>query len=394
MDNLRAAGIAPISTSGNRGSRRTIDFPGCISGVVSVGSVNGGATPEGVSGFSNSSPQLDLLAPGLDIRTSVPGGGFDSFQGTSMAAPHVAGAWAVLRSKAPTASLEEMLSVLSRTGIPVTDSRNGLVRPRIQVDAALDALLPQMSYASGTRLTLTARPEPGYRFTLWRGCEDEDGNRCTVAIDAPRRITAVFEPVGGNHPDLVTTSLTGPRSATAGSPAPLTASVRNQGDVAAGPFRLGFYLSADPEITADDTWFAACTYEEGLDAGQTATCRPGPFPSLSKSPPAATLWERSWTISTGWPKEARPTTRSRPPPAPIEVLAPRFSSRSFHPGHPERRGPEGLLLHLRADPHQPGKPRGPSRLHLHGPCRRGAAAGPRIPWRRGSRRSPATPSPI
>ena len=330
MDNLRAAGIAPISTSGNRGSRRTIDFPGCISGVVSVGSVNGGATPEVVSGFSNSSPQLDLLAPGLDIRTSVPGGGFDSFQGTSMAAPHVAGAWAVLRSKAPTASLEEMLSVLSRTGIPVTDSRNGLIRPRIQVDAALDALLPQMSYASGTRLALTARPEPGYRFTLWRGCEDEDGNRCTVAIDAPRRITAVFEPVGGNHPDLVTTSLTGPRSATAGSPAPLTASVRNQGDVAAGPFRLGFYLSADPEITPDDTWFAACTYEEGLDAGQTATCRRS-FPVPLEVPPGrytlgAVVDDLDRVAEGSETNNALPAASG-----PIEVLAPRFSSRSFIP---------------------------------------------------------------
>ena len=86
-----------------------------------------------------------------------------------MAAPHVAGAWALLKSKAPTATVPELLSVLAQTGIPVTDSRNDLIRPRIQVDAALDALLPQMSYASGTRLALTARPNPGYRFTLWRG---------------------------------------------------------------------------------------------------------------------------------------------------------------------------------------------------------------------------------
>ena len=333
MDNLRAAGIAPVGTSGNGGSDTRIEFPGCISGVISVGSVDGiggGATPEAVSSFSNSSPQLDLLAPGRGIRTSVPGEGFDDFKGTSMAAPHVAGAWALLKSKAPTATLEEMLSIMAQTGVPVTDSRNDLIRPRIQVDAALDALLPQMSYASGTRLALTARPEPGYRFTLWRGCDDEEGNRCTVAIDAPRRVTAVFEPTGPNHPDLVTTSLTGPRTATAGSEAALTASIRNQGSADAGPFRLGFYLSEDPEITADDTWFAACTYEAGLEAGQTASCRRS-FPIPLEVPPGR--YHLGAVVDDLDRIAERSETNNALPAAsgPIEVLASRFSSRSFIP---------------------------------------------------------------
>ena len=333
IDNLRAAGIAPIGTSGNEGADTTINFPGCISGVISVGSVDGigsGTTPEAVSRFSNSAPQLDLLAPGRDIRTSVPGDGFDSFDGTSMAAPHVAGAWALLRSKAPTASVPQLLSVLSRTGVPVTDSRNDLVRPRIQVDVALDALLPQMSYASGTRLALTARPEPGYRFTLWRGCDDEEGNRCVVAMDAPRRITAVFEPVGSDHPDLITTSLSGPSRATAGNEVSLAAGIRNQGSVAAGPFRLGFYLSEDPEITVDDTWFAACTYEEGLEAGQTASCRRS-FPV-----PLEVLPGR-YTLGAVVDDLDRVTERSETNnvlPAlsgPLEILASRLSSRFLIP---------------------------------------------------------------
>ena len=330
IDNLRAAGIAPIGTSGNGGNDTRIDFPGCFSGVISVGSVDGGATPEAVSRFSNSSPQLDLLAPGRGILTSIPGEGFDSFNGTSMAAPHVAGAWAVLKSKAPTATVPELLSVFSQTGVPVTDSRNDLIRPRIQVDAALDALLPQMSYASGTRLALTARPNPGYRFTLWRGCEDEEGNRCTVAIDAPRRVTAVFEPLGSDHPDLVTTSLTGPRTATAGSEAVLTASVRNQGVADAGPFRLGFYLSEDPEITADDTWFAACTYEEGLEAGQTATCRRS-FPIPPEFPPGRYHLGAVVDDLDRIPERSEANNALPASSGPIEVLASRFSSRSFIP---------------------------------------------------------------
>ena len=333
IDNLRAAGIAPIGTSGNEGADTTINFPGCISGVISVGSVDGigsGTTPEAVSRFSNSAPQLDLLAPGQGILTSVPGDGFDSFDGTSMAAPHVAGAWALLRSKAPTASVPQLLSVLSRTGVPVTDSRNDLVRPRIQVDVALDALLPQMSYASGTRLALTARPEPGYRFTLWRGCDDEEGNRCVVAMDAPRRITAVFEPVGSDHPDLITTSLSGPSRATAGSEAALAAGIRNQGSAAAGPFRVGFYLSEDPDITIDDTWFAACSYEAGLAAGGEATCSRS-FPVPPRVSPGlyylgAIVDDLDRVAENSETNNARVAASG-----PIEVLASRLSSRSFVP---------------------------------------------------------------
>ena len=333
MDNLRTAGIAPIAASGNGRFATKIDFPGCISGVISVGSAEltgDGTTREQNSSFSNSSPQLDLLAPGRGIRTSVPGAEFEYFNGTSMATPHISGAWALLKSKALTATLEELLSVLSQTGIPVTDSRNDLIRPRIQVDAALDALLPQMSYAAGTHLTLTARPHPGFRFTLWRGCDDEEGNRCTVAIDAPRRVTAVFEPLGSEHPDLVTTSLTGPRTATVGSEAAFTAFVRNQGAATSGPFRLGLYLSKDPEITVDDIWFATCIYEDGLAAGQTASCRRS-FPVPLEVPPGR------YHLGAVVDDLDRVTERSETNNAltaasgPINVLDRLISSRSFIP---------------------------------------------------------------
>ena len=333
MDNLRQAGIAPVGTSGNGGSSEAIDFPGCISGVISVGSVDGigsGTTPEAVSGFSNSSSQLDLLAPGRGIHTSVPGDGFDSFNGTSLAAPHVSGAWALLKSKAPSATVEELLSALSQTGVPVTDSRNGLIRPRIQVDAGLDALLPQMSYASGTLLALTARPEPGYRFTLWRGCDDEDGNRCVVAIDAPRRITAVFEPTGSDHPDLITTSLSGPSTVTAGGEAALTASIRNQGAADAGPFRLGFYLSDDPEITNDDTWFAGCTYEEGLAAGGSVTCRRS-FPVPLEVPPGRYALGAVVDDLDRVAERSETNNALAAASGPLEILPRRFSTRSFVP---------------------------------------------------------------
>ena len=282
MDNLRAAGIATVAASGNAGSPAAIDFPACISSAVSVGSTDDGSretTPDAVSDFSNSSPLLDLLAPGRWITTSTLGDEFHPYRGTSLAAPHVTGAWAVLKSKAPGASVADLLTVLEVTGIPTADPRNDLVRPRIQVDAAIDGILAEMPYSSDTLLTLTATPNPGFRFSSWRGCDSPDANRCVVDMDSVHNVTAFFEPMAGNFPDLVTTSLTGPPTATVGSRASISAGIRNQGPANAGPFRLGLYLSADTTITTDDTWFAACSYEAGLLAGESETCsRSFPIP--------------------------------------------------------------------------------------------------------------------
>ncbi|MEM8559636.1 MAG: S8 family serine peptidase, partial [Bacteroidota bacterium] len=143
IDNLRSAGIATVIASGNGGNSNGISAPGCISTAISVGSTDDGSLGTGVdavSSFSNSDTFLDLLAPGRWISSSVPGGGYSNFSGTSMAAPHVAGAWALLKSKKPNATVDEVLNALSNTGVPLRDNRNGVTKPRIQVDAALAAL--------------------------------------------------------------------------------------------------------------------------------------------------------------------------------------------------------------------------------------------------------------
>lgn len=59
-----------------------------------------------------------------------------------MATPHVAGAFAVLRSKVPTASVDTLLDALRDTGVSITDPANGIAKPRIQIDAALNVLGP------------------------------------------------------------------------------------------------------------------------------------------------------------------------------------------------------------------------------------------------------------
>ena len=143
IDNLRSLGIATIVASGNEKYTGSLSSPACISSAISVGSTgdgSNGSTLDAVSSFSNSASFLNLLAPGEWITSSVPGGGFDTYRGTSMAAPHVTGAWAVLKSKLPNATVSQVLSALASTGLPLTDTRNGITKPRIRVDAAVNAL--------------------------------------------------------------------------------------------------------------------------------------------------------------------------------------------------------------------------------------------------------------
>jgi len=122
IDNLRSAGIATIVASGNGGYRDSMSAPACISSAISVGATMNSNT---VAFFSNVAPFIDLLAPGMAIVSSVPGGGTAAYSGTSMAAPHVAGAWAVYQQMAPEATVAETLAAFQSTGVVVNDTRSG-----------------------------------------------------------------------------------------------------------------------------------------------------------------------------------------------------------------------------------------------------------------------------
>ena len=137
IDNLRSVNIATVIASGNDGWRDSIGYPGCISSAISVGN---STDSDAIAGSSNIYPQIHLLAPGTSITSSVPGGGTAAFNGTSMAAPHVAGAWAVLKQLDPGASVDTILSTLQNTGTPVDDLRVGGIEtdmPRINLDLAI-----------------------------------------------------------------------------------------------------------------------------------------------------------------------------------------------------------------------------------------------------------------
>jgi subtilisin family serine protease len=142
IDNLRAAGIATVVAAGNNGATDQLSAPACVSTAVSVGATT---KDDGIAAFSNMAPHLSLLAPGVDIASAYPNNQFVIASGTSMAAPHVAGAWAILKQAAPTASIDQILEALTSTGVMLTETRapTGTTVPRIQIDFALSVLLEE-----------------------------------------------------------------------------------------------------------------------------------------------------------------------------------------------------------------------------------------------------------
>jgi len=131
IDNLLGAGIATAIASGNNYWDGYVSAPGCISSAITVGATD---DFDAVASFSNHATLVDLMAPGVSITSAVPGGGTATWNGTSMATPHVAGAWAVLREAYPTADVATVLNSFINTGTPVT--RASITKPRINVDLA------------------------------------------------------------------------------------------------------------------------------------------------------------------------------------------------------------------------------------------------------------------
>ncbi len=174
---LTNAGVLPVVAAGNGGCSTGVAWPACVSASVAVGGVYdagvGGITwgnstdplqcggdsctdsttaADVIMCASDSGTKLDVWAPGYRISTTaMPGSSInqcpsdaglydDCFGGTSAAAPFVSGMAALLGQAAPGLAEADLRSLVRDTGTPITDSRNGITRNRVDALAALTQL--------------------------------------------------------------------------------------------------------------------------------------------------------------------------------------------------------------------------------------------------------------
>jgi len=157
------AGVSVVAASGNSGYGNALDVPACISRAISVGSawdVDPGWVPfsfcldpectsvcddsfrwqRSVACYSNSSSYLDLVAPSEYLKAADAGGVTTDFGGTSGAAAYVTGAVALLAHAFPDISPATTKFLLAATGTPTMDDKNGLIRPMVDLAAAVETV--------------------------------------------------------------------------------------------------------------------------------------------------------------------------------------------------------------------------------------------------------------
>ena len=201
VGNLASVNVATVAAAGNDGFPGFISFPACISGIISVGSTT---KTDGISNFSNSGALLDLLAPGSEILSSIPGAAYTKLSGTSMATPHVAGAWAIMRQLYPNDSPAQILDRLRASGTLIIDRRFGTgdrVTPRLDLEPYSDPSAVRFDFRmdageAGDCRSNFAYPAGGEEVTLCFTLT----NRGTSPLTSYLIESELFDPITGSTP--------------------------------------------------------------------------------------------------------------------------------------------------------------------------------------------------
>jgi len=325
IDNLRSAGIATVIAAGNGGSVNGISAPGCISSAISVGATT---KTDVVASFSNVASFMSLFAPGVSIYSSLTGGGFGSLSGTSMATPHVTGAWAVLKQAAPAASVDQVLSALQNTGLPISDTRAGgsVTKPRIRIDQALATFVPiavtvsSVAPASGAQTATMSVTVSGSGFKTGASMSAGAGISVTNAtvtsgtqLSATLTIASTAAPgtrdVTVTNPDGTAGTLTGGFAVTAApNPVPTISALAPSTATAGGPaFTLtvtggGFITSSVVRWNGNDratTFISATQLQASISAGDIVAAGTAQITVFTPAPGGGTSGQLPFSITTG-----------------------------------------------------------------------------------------------
>ncbi|MBI3944649.1 MAG: S8 family serine peptidase [Armatimonadetes bacterium] len=199
--------VAAAGNSGNpAGKGDNVGYPARYESVIAVAASD---VNNKRASFSSTGPAVELIAPGVNIASTVPGG-YATNSGTSMASPHVAGAAALAWAANPALTNSEVRGILQSTaqnlGLPQTYQGHGLVRADLAVAAALPVVPPETGDIQGTVTSAdTGAPIAGATVTVGTAGP-------TATADANGAYTLAGVPVGTHS---VTASARGYESASA-----------------------------------------------------------------------------------------------------------------------------------------------------------------------------------
>ncbi len=213
VDAAFAAGHLLIGAAGNEGTFNgngdTVAYPARYQAVIAVAA---STQNDNRATFSSHGPDIELIAPGSNIHSTLPGDTYGNKNGTSMAAPHVAGVAALMWSINPNLSNEEIRQILRNTaediGLKSEHQGYGLVDGyaafneakthfeeiyyTITVSDGVDgSISPSGTFtvASGSEITFDITPDTGYEIT------DIFVNNEAVAIENPLTLDAVTDDI-------------------------------------------------------------------------------------------------------------------------------------------------------------------------------------------------------
>lgn len=108
----KSKGALVVAASGNDNSICDNDSPAGDEGAFTVAAINRQDTKASFSDYGNS---VQIASPGVKIISTVPGGKYEAWDGTSMAAPVVSGIAAMLRAENPSLMPDQIESILDKT---------------------------------------------------------------------------------------------------------------------------------------------------------------------------------------------------------------------------------------------------------------------------------------
>ncbi len=166
INNATLYNISVIAATGNQNNITHISSPACIKNVTAVSATD---KSDNIASYGNRNNLTDLVAPGgtsgNKINSTKASGGYEGRYGTSMSAPHVAAAFALIRQffRLQNNSIltpVEIKNILNNTGVLVDDSAgSGLNFSRIDSYSALislDETAPEVGLISPANATISA----------------------------------------------------------------------------------------------------------------------------------------------------------------------------------------------------------------------------------------------